>query len=326
MNNNNEVLLMKRGNTLFILIFIVIFMMSLLISCKGKDEGNKNAQDNSKVPSSLEQVEKLSEEIVKTTMDKDWPKSLDSANELQIKWNELYAQLSKKGVLDTTTSEFVEDLNKLSDALITKTLTLPRTKIVKEDSGDQEKSTQGSTQQTQQGQSMGDTQQGQSDMQQQGQQDSQSSQEQQQLKIEPTESQKILSKVDPTLIATKEELEIINYSIELTKSIPSFMGLYSSDVPPEIYTLKYLIRHLNLSAKLENWEEAYTTGEKIIKNWDTLELKMIKKNEELAVQIKQGIKELEEVLVDKNTKIIGMKGNNILEYLDESVEIFKDKK
>ena len=252
-------------------------------------------------------------------MKKDWPTSLSKVKDLQSKWNELYADLQKKGIAEGNVDSFIKDINKLSDALISKTMTMPKTEETKTQQGQQVQQGQQQGGQQQGDQQQGDQQQG---NQQQGGQQQQV--QQQQTEIQPSESQKILDEVDPTLSANEEELSIINDSIEVMSNLPAFMGLYGGAVPADIYKLKYYVYHISITSKMGNWDEAKASIDKLMETWDNLEMKIAKIDEEQAVQIKQSLKEINTVVEEKNTKLIGLKSNNAIEYIEAVIKTFEE--
>lgn len=304
-------------------VYILLICITLIIfsGCKGKDQ-DKSQKGENKAPQALEDVQTLSDEVVKAAMIKDWPTSLSKAKELQTKWNELYADLQKKGISETNVDSFIKDINKLSDALISKTMTMPKTEVTKTEGGQQQLQQQQGNQQNQQ---QGDQQNQQQGSQQQGsQQQGNQQQGQQQTEIQPSKSQKILDEVDPTLSASEEELSIINDSIELMSSIPTFMGMYGGTVPADIYKLKYYVYHISITSKMGNWDEAITSINKMMEIWDNMELKISKIDEEQAIQIKQSLKELNTVVEERSLRLIGLKSNNAIEYIESAIKSFEE--
>lgn len=312
------------------LLTIILIFAVILTGCKSNKEEKKS--EGEKPPSSLEELQKLTDEVLEAAMKKDWSGSLGKTKEVQTKWNELYPELQKKGVSKDDVDNFVKDLNTLSDSLITKTMTIPKTeeKTKSEDSKSEDSQSEGSN-----SQESGDSQESKPG---EVSQDKSKSGESKQASTEPQISledkssqeknkdpQKTLEEVDPLLEINGEELVIVSNSVELLKHIPKFTGLFGGKIPSDVLKLKYLLYHVNISAKKEDWEAANKTMTSIEEVWKSIEPKVAEVEESLKPQIAQSIKELKEVIEEKNKALSGMKSNVSIDNVEKLVKAIKDK-
>ncbi|RBP70172.1 hypothetical protein DES36_101229 [Alkalibaculum bacchi] len=323
---------------------LIIFALScIMVGCFGEKEATKSKNsEKDKPPNELKELQNEIDEVVKNTMKKDWTASLTKTKDIQTTWNELYPDLQEKGIAQESVDGFVDDLNTLSNSLIDMTLKLPKEK--QQQGGNQE---QGSQQQTTQqgggqgegGQGGGGTNQeqsqkassqpsnqsggGQSEQQGGGEQGGQGgSQQQDQINKDP---QKALEKVDPTVDLNKEELSIVRNSIELQKHMNKFVSLFNVQAPGDLYQLKYLLHDINISSKEINWEKVNSSMKSTLNLWGSIEPKALEADKNLNLQLKQSINEVEDVVREKNEKLIGMKTKTSLELIEKLIKSFEEK-
>lgn len=312
---------MRKKINIYILILLLFSIF--FFGCKGKEE--KKSEDKSQeMPPLLEQVQEMTDDVVKAAISKDWSKSLDKVKNLQNKWNDLYPNLKKQGVPQDDVDNFVKDLNVLIDYLITKTMNLPKSSSggeQKSDTGQQQTEQQPPEQEKQQQQAQGGGKEGQGGTQESS--DSQGSQ-----KSSPMEEKKpeeILKEIDPIIKDSQEDLTIINASIEITKYMPKFMQLFKSNVPPDLFKLKYYIRHLDVASKMIKWDVAAMDMENISQTWDSVLPTAIQIDPDMKVQLDQSIKELKDVVASKNSNLTGIKTKVIMDDLEGLVKSIKQK-
>ncbi|MPW26819.1 hypothetical protein GC105_13610 [Alkalibaculum sp. M08DMB] len=288
---------MKR---LYIYLFIIVLLFTTItMGCNRKEEEKK--AENEKPPSTMKEFQKLTDQVVESTMEKKWADSLTKTKEIQSKWNELYPDLQKKGISKDNVDSFVKDLNVLSDALIAKTLELPAVEIQEESKPpvDEQQSGEEESQQTSA---------------------QQSSDENEKKEQDP---EKALLEVDPMLGITQQELVVVDASVELLKHIPNFILLFDAPVPAPVYQLKYLVYNTNLTSKKGNWNETDKTMKEINETWSTVETKALEANEDAKTQIDQSIKELEIVIKQRNERLVGLKSNVTIEVIEKLIEAFE---
>jgi len=322
-----------------ILLVVILIFTVMLTGCKsGKEEKKSKAE---KPPSSLEELQKLTDEVLVSTMKKDWSGSLSKTKEVQSKWNELYPDLQKKGVSKDDVDNFVKDLNTLSDSLIVKTLAIPKTKTEEtkseESKSEESKSEEGKSEESKSEEGKSEESKSEESSKEstgspKSGEESKKANAQVQVSMEEEGSQeknqdpaKALEEVDPLLEINSEEMVIVNGSIELLKHIPKFTGLFAGKVPSDILMLKYLLYHVNVVSKEGNWNETNKTMVNIEEVWKSVEPKASETDESLKTQIAQSIKELKGVVDEKNQTLIGMKSNSTIEILEKLVKAFKEK-
>lgn len=311
-----------KNKYLIYFVIILIFSSICLGACKEKEEPKK--EEDRKPPQSLEQVQELTEEIVNKTIEKDWAASTEKTKELHSKWNEFYPDAQKKGLPKEKTDEFNEDLNRLTELLISKSLSIPKQpddkKKEEEDKGQKkeagkEQSKEGSEEQGKE--------------QEQKQEDSKESKDKEEDKKDKEEDKKdpkeAVGKVVPLVTASVQDLIIINSSIEVTRHIPIFMSLFESEVPPDVMKLKYLVRHIDVSSKLQEWEIVSQDIEKVLETWVYIQPKIIEVKDTLAIQIQQSLTELVQVIELKDSTLISIKSDVIIKNIEKVVEEFKKK-
>ncbi|MFZ7120501.1 MAG: hypothetical protein ACOWWH_06085 [Eubacteriaceae bacterium] len=299
---------------IYLVLVICILISTTMMGCNSnKEEDDENKSESKVMPSSLEQIQQLSDEIITATMTKEWAVGLDKSRELQKTWNVLYPELQKNGVAKENVDGFVEDINLLTDYLMVQTLKLPESKASNESQGD-------STEQDNKEEDDSSKEQEESSNTENS--ETKSSDEE---KLEESDPKKILGKIDPINSATKEELIIINSAVEVTKYLPRFMSLFESPVPTGIFKIKYYAHHLNISTKMEKWDFVSEDISSIIEIWNSLKMTESELDEEAKVQLTQNIKELKDVVDSKNSNLIGMKSTIIIEYIEELIKNINEK-
>lgn len=332
---------------------IIMILLTIISGCNKSNEQSKSDEEN-KVPPGLEKLQQLSEEVVLTSMGQNWSVSLDKTNELQTSWSELYPELQKQGVPKEDVDAFVENLNRLTDSLISKNLNEPQqakpddsgSKSIQEQQqsqsqkdGQEESQKQKEGQEDNQGQKEDQDQGGDEEKKQSDKEDTQKEEENKQnqdqqnqktespgaTEAEGKDSKSVLEKIDPMISVAKEDLQIINSSVEVTKYIPEFMSLFKSTVPPNIYKLKYFVRHLTIAAKQESWEEVSTSFDEFKQLWDTVESDATEADSDLKIQLKQGIDELENVIKTENVNLVGIKSNLLIGNIESLIKKIEEK-
>ncbi len=325
---------MKMKKNRYIGIMLIIFLC-LAMGCNNdkKEEDKKSENEDQKAPNSLEQLQQLSDEIVTSTLGSDWPGSLGKVKELQSTWNELYPDIQKKGIKKSEVDAFVSDLNILTDYLISKTLKLPPEAASKgqksQEEGQKQEPSQGSESeqggQEQGGQEQGGQEQGGQEQGGQEQGGQEGGQEQDQSSEEKKDPKKVLDEINPIISVAKEDLIIINASVEVTKHIPEFMSLYTSETPPDLYKLQYLIRHLDVAAKLESWDIVSEDFTSIEETWDAVKTKVMETDEDMKIKLEQSIGELKDVVHSKRINLIGVKSKLTLDNIESVIKKLKEK-
>ena len=331
-----------------IYIFILLFFLCFITGCNSKEEEEKESgSENQKPPYALEKVQQLSDEIVNSTMGQDWPGSLDKVKELQTNWNELYPDLQKKGVAKDDVDAFVSDLNTLTDILISKTMNVPQTQQDQGQKDEQQKQEPGQNggsgsdqeQQEREGSnSQGQEEQGEEEQngqdeekqKEQGEEKNEQGEEKEQEQGDSKEGEKkdpqmILEDINPIISVAETDLQIINASVEVTKHIPEFMDLFKSEVPSELYKLKYFIRHLNVSAKLKNWEAVSSDVEEFEDTWNSVKSKVMETDEDMKIKLEQNFNELKDVVNSQNANLTGVKSRLTIENIESVIKNFKEK-
>lgn len=339
-------------------IIIILILCIIITGCKDKEK-EKDESESQSVPRALEQVQQQSDEIVTLTMAKDWAGSLEKAKELQSTWNELYPDIQKKGAKQEDVDAFVAGLNTLTDNLILKTLNLPQKPAGEEKKDEQSPEQEQDSEQASEEEKSGEqqspgqeqTQGAESQGTEEEKKDEQSPEQEQNSEQESegeksgeqesggqeqgTESQgaeeekkdpkEILDEIDPLISASEEDLVIINSSVEITKYIPKFMSLFESPIPPDIFKLKYLVRHLHVASKLEDWDTASADLKSVKETWESVQAKVLETDEDLKTQLVQSIDELEDVINSENANLTGVKCNFIIEQIESLTKTIKEK-
>lgn len=297
---------MKKRN-IYIYTLIIILLVSPLIGCKAEEQ-TKSKSEKVSVPPTLEQIQELSDEIVKTTMIKDWAESLKKTNELQSLWNDLYPDLQKQGVPNDEVKAFVDDLDILTDYLISKSINIPQ-KSANEENKDENKENDKNKEEKQ----------GEEEKQ------SKSSEDQNSFEGEKNDPKKVLEEIDPIISAIEEDLIIINSSIEVTKHIPKFMLLFDSPIPPNMFKLKYLTRHLNVASKLGNWDVSSNDFQNLSDSWESVKSETSEIDTDSKIQLNQCINELKDIITSKNSSLTGIKSNIIIENIENVIKKLEEK-
>ena len=328
-----------------ICLLLIILSGIIFSGCKGAEEENKDESNSQSIPSALEQVQQLTDEIVTLTIAKDWAESLDKVNELQSNWNKLYPDIQKQGAKQEDVDAFVSSLNALTDHLITKNLNLLQESAEKEkideqnseqspqqsEEQDPEQSPQQSEEQNpEQSPQQSEEQNPEQSPQQSEEPSSQQSVEQEQDSEQTSDGEKIapeevLTEINPIVSASQEDLVIIASSVEVTKNIPKFMSLFKSPVPPDLFKLKYLVRHLSVASKLENWDIVSADFKDIMDTWESVQPKVVEIDANLKTQLVQSIGELEDVISSKNVNLTGVKSNFIIEQIESLTKTIEEK-
>lgn len=330
---------MRKKVVICVYILVLILFIGLITGCKGKEEEEKSERGAPDLPASFDQLQELSDEIVDKTMTKNWAESLDNVKEFQSTWADLYPDLEKQGVSEADVDAFVQDMNILSDLLISKTLNLPQ-KLPEEKPAPQEeeKSEDGQDQQQQsedepgskgmQQDSEGDTKKAtQSEEEKEPESSDQKTEEPSEgssMTEEKKDPQKVIEEIDPILSATKEELNIINSAVEVTQHLPKFMTSFKNPVPPDMFKLKYLVRHLDVTSKLGDWDMAISDMSNLSSTWSSLQPSAVEASPDLKIQLNQSIEELKDVITSKNANLTGIKSRLVIEQIDAIVKKLKD--
>lgn len=312
---------MRKKIAICVYIFILVFLIGILSGCKSEEE-RMNEEGSLNLSTSFKQFQELSEEIVFTTMYKDWPKSLKNVNSLQTIWTDLYIELKKQGVSEMDVNAFVKDLNILYDHLISKTLNIPQKPLEepqeeekKEQVHEQQKALQ-SNENTQKSQDESSNKNTEKEENEQNDIQQQKLANFQQQDHDPKE---VLDEIDPILSATKEDLTIVNSAVKVTQHIPKFMLLFKSPVPPDMYKLKYLVRHLDVSSKLMRWNVVSTDLNSILATWSSLQSSAVEADPDIKIQLDQSIDELKDVVTSKNINLTGIKSNIIIKQMENLI-------
>lgn len=345
---------MPKREKIYILIIILILLIGIIITgCEDKEKEKKDKSEAQSVPSTLEQVQEQCDEIVESTMAKDWAGSLDKTKELMSTWNSLYPDIQKQGAKQDDVDAFVASLNTLTDHLISKTLNLSQKSAEQEkkdkQSKEQEKSEQGSEEESKpkESEQASEEESKPKESEQASEEESKpkesekaseeeskeekSSEKQEQgaesqgSEEEKKDPKKILDEIDPIISASKDDLVIINASVEVTKYLPKFMSLFESPVPPDIFKLKYLVRHLYVASKLEDWDTVSADLKNVTETWESVQPKALEADADLKTQLVQSIDELEDVINSKNANLTGVKCNFILEQIESLAKTIKEK-
>jgi len=321
-----------KNRYLIYFVIMVIFVSVFSVSCKKKEEPKK--EEDRKPPQSLEQVQELTEEIVKKTVEKDWLLSTEKTKELHMKWNEFYPDAQKKGLPKEKADEFNRDLNRLTDLLISKSLSLAKQKPegMKEEEGKEKGSKEeGSKEEESKEDNKEDNKEenGEDKGKEQKQDDSKESKDKdakdEEENKDKEDPKKVLEKAVPLVTANAKDLIIINASIELTKHIPIFMSLFESEVPPNVMKLKYLVRHIDVSSKLQKWDIAAVDIKEALETWVYIQPKVIEVKDTLAIQVQQSLTELVEVVELKDSTLTTIKSDVVIKNIEKIVDEFKKK-
>lgn len=302
-------------------LIIVLFSIN---GCKDKEKGGTKSQGQ-KPPSVLQELNRLTEEVVKETMKKDWSASLETTKQIQEKWSELYPELQQKGISSAVVDNFVKDFNDLSDTLIAKTLTLPRKEEENQEMKEKEKSqsSQGQSQDSK-NESGGDNSKNSVKSASSSQDSTQSKDGTQQGEEEGKEKskdpQKSLEEIDPLFDMASDELIIVDNAVELLRHIPNFSSVFDQKVPSDVLRLKYLVYHVNVVSRQAKWLEAEDTITDINSVWDSVEARVLEVDENLKMQISQSLKEVGQVVSLHNQTLVGVKSNSTIEVLKKLVE------
>lgn len=322
------------------IIIIILVLCIIIIGCKDKEKEEES--ESQSAPSALEQVQQQSDEIVTLTMAKDWAGSLEKAKELQSTWNELYPDIQKQGVKQEDVDAFVAGLNTLTDNLISKTLNLPQKPAEEEEkdeqSPDQEQDSEQASEEEKSGEqesqgqernsekaSEGEDKEEKSEEQESGGQDQEQGTESQGDEEEKKDPKKILDEIDPLLSASEGDLVIINSALEVTKHIPKLMSLFESPIPPDVFKLKYLVRHLYVASKLGDWDTVSSDFNSVKETWESVQPKALETGQNLEIQLAQSINELEDVINSENANLTGVKCNFIIEQIENLAKTIKEK-
>lgn len=307
-------------------------MSFVLCACQKEKEEEEMEKENSRLPQTLEQVEELSEEIVNSTMKKDWAKSTQKVKELHSKWNEFYPEAQKKGLSKDKTDAFNADLNQLTGLLITKTLSITG-KDFAEDYIKQQENQDTQDDQTQNQESQDNQEHTNSEDQKHNEQqnsgenpaernDENQDKNSKEKEMDPRE---VIIETAPLALANEDELIIVNASIQVTKHVPVFMSLFEGKIPPDALKLKYLIRHIDISSQLQKWDLASEDMSEALETWIYVQPKVIELKDTLGIQIQQGLTELAEVVSLKDPTLIHIKSSIVIKNLEDTIDEFKNK-
>ncbi len=286
----------------------VLSMIIILLVCFSGSVGCQSKQPKpvpkepgeDKPPQAVEELETLSEDLLKSVSKKEWSESTDQIKSIHSQWNKFFAAGQKAGLPPEVAKSFTQDLNTLTTLVVNKAMEESKKEIELE----HEKTEVQLQIQMDQGKNSGDDAGGQEPS-------------------PPKLPKEVLPDHYPVLTSSLSELQVSEAVVELTKHIPSFIGLYKSELPPEVLKSKYYIRSIKISAKQKNWEKASIQLNKLKETWTGLQPKIIKKKEDMAVQFNQSIVELEEVTMQKNPTLATVKSDIALENIHAMSKLYE---
>lgn len=324
---------MKKHNLFNIVLLFLLFSM-LIVGCQKKQEkSNTDSSESNTPPSALEDLQKLSEELIATVSKKDWAGGAEQIKSMHSKWNAFFADAQKKGMTAEKVDEFNKDLNTLTTLIISKAMedsknkaALEYKKTALELERDMSKGHESAQGQSGGGLSEGGGASGSESESSSGGHSSQSSRQGDSSgtsEKELTLPEETLPDSYPLMTATPEELEIAHAAVKLTKHIPYMTELFKTKLPPEILTLKYHVRNIKICSKRGKWDEIKKDLEEIDEVWPRLQPKIMEKKDTLAIQFNQSVVELKNVVEQKDSTLTTIKCDIALENIKKMSELLE---
>jgi|GEM_PF-701204 len=327
----------------FNIVLLFLLALILLVGCQKKHENSSSdSSESNSPPSALEDLQKLSEELITTVSKKDWAGGAEQIKSIHSKWNTFFADAQKKGMTAEKADEFNKDLNTLTTLIISKAMDDSKSKAALEykkaaleleramskgaedsqgqsGSGSSGSSAGGSGGESSNsgggaGSSGGES--GQSG------QNGNSGVSEKELKL----PEEILPDSYPLMTATPEELEIVHAAVKLTKHIPYMTELFEAKLPSEVLILKYHIRNIKISSKQGNWDEIKKDLKEIDEIWPKLQPKVMEKKDTLAIQFNQSIVELKSVVDQKSSTLTTIKCDIALENIKKISDLLENER
>ncbi|NLK98741.1 MAG: hypothetical protein GX272_11815 [Epulopiscium sp.] len=324
-----------KKHYLFNIVLLLLLSLMLLVGCQKKQEkSNTDSSESNSPPSALEDLQKLSEELIATVSKKDWAGGAEQIKSMHSKWNAFFADAQKKGMPTEKADEFNKDLNTLTTLIISKAMEDSKDKAALEykKTALELERTMSKKSESSQGQSGGESsggsdgsggqsggsggQSGNSGQSSQSGHGGGSESSEKELKL-PEEA---LPDSYPLMTATPDELEIAHAAVKLTKHIPYMTELFKTKLPSEILILKYHIRNIKISSKQGKWDEIKKDLEEIDEVWPRLQPKVMEKKDTLAIQFNQSVVELKDVVAQKDSTLTTIKCDIALENIKKISE------
>jgi hypothetical protein len=285
-------------------LYMILLLFSLfapLTACQKQEEKSSKAEEKEKPPAALNELEELSEDLVKTLSEKNWSEAVKQTKSLHTKWNEFYPHSQKKGLPPEKAAAFNKDLNILTNLVIAKSMEKAKDDIetkYKLEVQKQKVLKEGQSSNTEKGKS---------------------SDTLKDVKL----PEEVLPDTFPILTATPDDLKIVHAGIEVTKHIPFFMQQFEKKDLTPILQLKYYVRDIKISSKQKNWSRVLENVKKLNQIWPVIQPKVIEKKEPLAIQFNQSLTELKEVTAQKDPTLTTIKCDIALENIKKITEQFE---
>ncbi|WP_058485037.1 hypothetical protein [Defluviitalea phaphyphila] len=322
---------MKRKYLFYILLclILIIFVLAACDVSEKNLESESDSTENNSPPSSLEDLQQLSEDMLTYINNKDWSMSAKQIKSIHSKWNDFFVEAQKKGISSEKVDNFNKDLNTLTSLIISKAmedskakidLQYKKTTLELEKYMSKEESNEEGNNKEQSGESSENSSNTSSNN--SSSQNSSSSSEKD-VKEEITLPEEILPDSYPLMTSTSEELEIAHAAVKLTSHIPYMVELFKSEFPSDILTLKYLLRNIKISSKQNKWDEVEKSLNEINEIWPTFQSKIMEEKDSLAIKFNQSIIELEDVIKQEDSTLTTIKCDIALENIKEMSELFE---
>ncbi|NLJ88469.1 MAG: hypothetical protein GX327_06800 [Epulopiscium sp.] len=294
----------------FLLYLLILICTILMVSCqRSQEKTNKDSDKEHNSSDAFEEIESISEELLLSISKKEWDTSAEQVKSLHSKWNSFFSEAYKKGISAEKAEEFNNDLNELTNLIISKAMEENKKKAdleLKKDTLKLEQQLQKSSSQEQNTSSS---------------QEKSSSKEEK--KEELTLPEENLPDNYPLLTASPSELKIAHAAVKITKHLPYMSDLFKLKVPSEVLTLKYLIRDIKISSKLGLWDLVNNDLKEIEEIWPRLQGEIVEKKEPLSIQFNQILIELKDVINQKDSTLTTIKSDIALENIKSMTDLFK---
>ena len=107
----------------FLLYLLILICTILMVSCqRSQEKTNKDSDKEHNSSDAFEEIESISEELLLSISKKEWDTSAEQVKSLHSKWNSFFSEAYKKGISAEKAEEFNNDLNELTNLIISKAM------------------------------------------------------------------------------------------------------------------------------------------------------------------------------------------------------------
>lgn len=106
--------------------------------------------------------------------------------------------------------------------------------------------------------------------------------------------------------------QAMHASVLLTKTLPDFMDLFKTEIPTDIYRLRFLSQDLHAYTVENNWQMAKENMKQILLIWQGFQPTLSKKDKDLALEMDYAIEQLTNVVSQNNPNLTEVKVKDVM--------------